>query len=559
MKKNKVINFLKSGTILFGFSLLLWSCEKEISTNEHYNEHFGIEELYKKEIVNYETLKNNSFEFSELAKKVAISKKEKGNSDFKYIYYLHKKNIVSFKDDKLTTYTIPVLTTLEQNKNDFFNLVIKKTKQQTISYVIKYSPSNEWLANKLNKTTTHNFYKGGITIYDAKGEVISRGNITDDNYAEKSNKKRGYSSKESGSGCVPGLEPNYKRCGCGGNANGHSPSGAPCCKGSPLMGYKLNMCIGGGDGSIGNPDFGGGNGSGGNGPTEPTTIDSYVTKLEEISKKLSEYNVFINSEEADVLINNNILYDTILYFLQQNPNSEEARGFVKEVLKVKKENPNAVIDFEDRIINQLTGQDKCIYNKLKELNLFKATIRKFERSNAYNLKIKYGNCTTTNTACTDDSEIDKGLVTIIIETGAGGKPLDFATALLHEGIHAEISRYVYRYEKGYDPNKRPNLLNYYFFYKAKGDPRYASSNAQHQHMADKFVKPIAEAIRKLDNYSYPLEYYMGFGWDGLRRYGYDGYFDNGKWVSLTKNQSSDYYKKQKIVNDNTKLKDNECE
>jgi hypothetical protein len=77
-------------------------------------------------------------------------------------------------------------------------------------------------------------------------------------------------------------------------------------------------------------------------------------------------------------------------------------------------------------------------------------------------------------------------------------------------------------------------------------------------MADKFVKPIAEAIRKLDNYNYPLDYYMGFGWDGLRKYGYDGYYDNGKWVSLTKSESSDYYRKQKTVNDNTKLKNNEC-
>lgn len=51
---------------------------------------------------------------------------------------------------------------------------------------------------------------------------------------------------------------------------------------------------------------------------------------------------------------------------------------------------------------------------------------------------------------------------------------------------------------------------------------------------------------------------MCFGWDGLKRYGYDGYYDNGVWKTLDKSVNSDYYKKQKIVNDNTKLNGNEC-
>ena len=212
----------------------------------------------------------------------------------------------------------------------------------------------------------------------------------------------------------------------------------------------------------------------------------------------------------------------------------------------------------DKIYNELNGKDLCVFNKLKKLNLFKATIKKFENSSGYDLIIENGDCKNTNTACTDGNDINNGKITITMEIVSGNLPLEYAAAILHEGIHAEIFKYVDEHKKGIDPNKRKNLLYHYFEQKKIQKPSLVNSTAQHQHMADKFVKPIAEAIRILDNYEYPLEYYKGFAWDGLRKYGYDGYYDNGKWVNLNKNQSTEYYKKQKIVNDNTKLKGNEC-
>ncbi|WP_299157712.1 trypsin inhibitor-like cysteine-rich domain-containing protein [uncultured Tenacibaculum sp.] len=211
---------------------------------------------------------------------------------------------------------------------------------------------------------------------------------------------------------------------------------------------------------------------------------------------------------------------------------------------------------EDQIINKLTGKAKCVYEKLKALNLFKATIKKFENSNNYNLVIEQNNsCSSGIDACTDGKDVKNGNIKINIRITPDHQPLYYASTLLHEGIHAELFKYVDEHQKGIDPNNRKNLLKWYFSY--KGD-EFQSEFAQHQHMADKYVKPIAMAIRKLDNYSYPLEYYMGFGWDGLTKYGYDGYYDNGKWVSLDKSLTSQYNIKQKIVNDNTKLNGNEC-
>jgi hypothetical protein len=40
---------------------------------------------------------------------------------------------------------------------------------------------------------------------------------------------------------------------------------------------------------------------------------------------------------------------------------------------------------------------------------------------------------------------------------------------------------------------------------------------------------------------------MGFGWDGLRAYGYNGYYDNGVFKPLDKGRDSEYYKNQAAI------------
>ena len=72
-------------------------------------------------------------------------------------------------------------------------------------------------------------------------------------------------------------------------------------------------------------------------------------------------------------------------------------------------------------------------------------------------------------------------------------------------------------------------------------------------MADKYVKSIAQSLRQLDNNKYPLNDYMGLAWDGLRRYGWDGYFDNGNWVTLDRSQ---YVGNINKVLDNTEFNKN---
>ena len=175
----------------------------------------------------------------------------------------------------------------------------------------------------------------------------------------------------------------------------------------------------------------------------------------------------------------------------------------------------------------LNTKADCVYNKLAQLNgnLFKKTIGNFINNPDYNLIFKVGNCTTTNDACTDASNIDiSGDIIITIED-INQSGLGIAALILHEAIHAEIYRYVSRYQSGVDPNNRPRLFQLYAFYKgwavSTQDENYNWTNdAQHQYMVENYVTPIANAIRELDNFKYPLSYYMAYGWDGLTKYGY---------------------------------------
>jgi len=71
-------------------------------------------------------------------------------------------------------------------------------------------------------------------------------------------------------------------------------------------------------------------------------------------------------------------------------------------------------------------------------------------------------------------------------------------------------------------------------------------------MADTYVVPIAEAIRKLDGNKYPLNYYMAFGWEGLQIYGYDQYINSdGKLAYFNKPEFLKLMDLKEIVNKNS--------
>ncbi len=203
---------------------------------------------------------------------------------------------------------------------------------------------------------------------------------------------------------------------------------------------------------------------------------------------------------------------------------------------------------EEKVIDELTGKAKCVYDKLKSLNgnLFRNTIKVFINDPKYNLTLKVGNCDTTNDACTNATDVNNIILTI---EDVSQSSLGIAALILHEGIHAEMHRYVSRFELGVDPNNRARLLQLYAYYKGWAS-KYQDEDynwtqvAHHNYMVENYINKIASAIRQFDNNRYPLDYYMAYAWDGLRESGYAA-------KRLTSQQDTHYSNLRKITDENS--------
>lgn len=196
----------------------------------------------------------------------------------------------------------------------------------------------------------------------------------------------------------------------------------------------------------------------------------------------------------------------------------------------------------------------CVYKKLAKLNgnLFKKTIGKFIDDPKYDLTFKVGDCgARTDDACTNANNINStGNVLITIED-VNQSGLGITALILHEGLHAEIHRYVSRFEAGVDPNNRARLFQLYAHYKGWA-AKYQDTDynwkqvAHHVYIIENYVKKIAASIRVLDGNKYPLSYYMAYGWDGLTSYGYTA-------KRLTKSENFKNQQLRVIADSNTSI------
>ena len=170
-------------------------------------------------------------------------------------------------------------------------------------------------------------------------------------------------------------------------------------------------------------------------------------------------------------------------------------------------------------INESIYEHPCLTKVLNEVlalndNLVDKTINQFSGNTDYKLTFTIGEC-NGNPACTNGENIDTtGEITIKI-SDTNLNSIDLATHILHEGIHAEIFRYVNEHHnRNVDPNDKPQLFEYYKYYKLAVE----NHHIDHPYMTQYYITPMARALRKLDNYQYPLNYYKVFSWDGLRNF-----------------------------------------
>lgn len=271
--------------------------------------------------------------------------------------------------------------------------------------------------------------------------------------------------------------------------------------------------------------------------------------LEKVHNVLNNLNV--DGEQTDWLLTHQTETELMDAYLKAQNYSANAISFVRMAYITYKD--NGKVYFEDEIIldsSFLKTNAYCVYNELKKQNgnLFRSTIGSFIEDPKYNLYFRVGECADPADMCTDDSLLSSSSVLSIKIDNANLSPLENASNLLHEGIHAELYRFVNEANNGnVNPNERKRLFDLYKNFKGLNS---MSSRAQHVYMAENYVTPIAKAIRKLDDNKYPLNYYMGFGWDGLRAYDYQGI--------LSIEESKELYRLQSIVNETTSFNPNNC-
>ncbi len=151
--KNKTANFLKLGTLLLGFSLLLWNCKQEelivLESIENQNIKIGD---YTVENSSLSALNKDS-DFTFLVKELSmqrlfesINTQSKGNSsEFTDVYgkcfTIASDKVRKVAKENYTSYTF--LIKREERKEGYENLIIENNSKGQNSYIIHYKKSTD--------------------------------------------------------------------------------------------------------------------------------------------------------------------------------------------------------------------------------------------------------------------------------------------------------------------------------------------------------------------------------------------------------------------------------
>lgn len=134
----------------------------------------------------------------------------------------------------------------------------------------------------------------------------------------------------------------------------------------------------------------------------------------------------------------------------------------------------------------------------------------------YNLTLQTGNLVGADGVASSPDADNDNMITITIDNFhiSNSYPIEIAGTILHEGIHAEMKRYVLA--KGGGLQAYPDLWHYYIYY--KGKTAWPANAAEHALMASKYVDQIASALRAYDNYQYSVDHYKYIALEGLEHF-----------------------------------------
>ncbi|WP_430409135.1 hypothetical protein [Kordia sp.] len=577
-------------------SLIFFNCEKDdgLSVDETQTEQLNKvqvnthDEVSKTAIDFIKIKTNNSFKVTGKKGRIMLSEGTANGKNNSLGTVDTSKEVVVINETN-TKHTFKVINATTTT-NSITNLIIVEKGTTIYEYFIKYTFDGAIPYFEGETTVDFSKFNGTIETFDDQGTpigsiTIENGVITndqgqlnpcdDDTTNDNSNTNTndepadGNTSSSSTSAGVPGSDgannsaPNdntgnggwfassdnddcglnwsYVECGCGGNANGHSPSGPSCCKGSPLI---VTDCNGNTYSNRNSSDV---NTMFKRNPTDPCDDGSVGVILDEgiirsILNCINGLSLNMNDNttiDPEIAQQNNLTpndWIEISNFLEDTNCSETAQ---QEVID------NLIDEYDDyKILNELEGKALCVYNKLKSSSSgFKNAIKKFDGDfPVAHLKLESEILDGTAKGLT----IPPANGTLIINSpdymiriqinssnnqyGHPQRPnLLIAKTIIHEVIHAEMFRKLLSLAKqghlDFSGQSTEEQTNYMI--SIRGDfpgiydymRRY--KDWQHQQMATHYRKTIAKMLQEFDtgvavpNNVEPQQLYMDLSWEGL--------------------------------------------
>lgn len=217
--------------------------------------------------------------------------------------------------------------------------------------------------------------------------------------------------------------------------------------------------------------------------------------------------------------------DEMEAFLFQNGYTDENEAFVRAAIDALGQNPDAEIDWENKVILDFEASDclEDIIDTLKNcssdvfllpeiptnVNLSSLILNTFNNVSNHGLKIQRGNLPSNLNASTSPSSLgnNTSMYTITINNSFIQNATDLAVVrtIIHEILHAYLS-YIYQDQPFSDLS---STLRHHL--SANG---FNDNVAQHQVMVD-FVSAIGYALQNWDNNSLNgINYYKYLAWSG---------------------------------------------
>lgn len=208
-------------------------------------------------------------------------------------------------------------------------------------------------------------------------------------------------------------------------------------------------------------------------------------------------------------------------------------------------NPDAEVDWEDKIIEKLVGKEKCLHSHLNDANndFINDLLKNFKGdSSEFGINIESeqnvfitdenGNQVEVSGLTRFTSSSNMILIKISSSQANSNKALQVVKTKLHEYIHSEIYRRIYTSSPTQDDLVFKNS------YESYEDTKFEPS-PQHQTMADFYVNLMAGTLRDFHqqimtgDYNYMSnngtinldDFYEALAWQGLKENGVQAWID----------------------------------